>query len=139
MTSSSLVEGGTTITLETDRTLLTLAAKLAEKQRMSAQDAIGEIEQAYTRAAEAEHGPEYLFWAKIGKDGAISVAQVLKIVEVLTDQYREVALSDVRNNFPDAQIGQFVVNAIDPVHPPKVAHWLSPRATDISGLDLSLT
>ena len=126
-------------TLSSDRNLLVLSERIAKERGISREQAVDEIQEAYVQAAEAEHGPEYLFWAKIAEDGAVFVAQVLRAVEVMRNPYREVALLDLQSTYPDAQLGQYIVNAITPVHPPKLADWLVPRATEISNVELKVT
>ena len=123
-------------TLRSDRSLTSLILGLAAERGISTEQAARDVEEAYVRAAEVKHGAEYLFWAKLDADGTMSLAQVLQVVEHVVNPCREVALSDLRSNFPDAELGQYVVNAIAPVHPPKIAHWQIPRATEIENVEL---
>ena len=77
----------------------------------------GVVEAAYVKAAERRHGSDFIFWARRNDAGHIAVAQVLKIVETVVDDHREVKLTDVQLCVPNAKLGEYVINRIDPVEP----------------------
>lgn len=77
----------------------------------------GVIEAAYVKAAEQKHGGEFTFWARIDDAGRVAVAQVLRIVETVKDEHREVKLADIILRAPNAKLGEYVVNRIDAVEP----------------------
>lgn len=134
MTQDLLLETPGPFVLDSDRTLLSLAGFLADTHGIPRQQAVDEIEAAYIRAAEAEYGPDYTFWVRVKPDGSIAVAQVLKIVEVMRDERREVALGDLSDSHPDARLGAFIVNPVAPVHPAHIAEWLQPRQTTLRNI-----
>ncbi|SMX36914.1 NusA N-terminal domain-containing protein [Octadecabacter ascidiaceicola] len=75
------------------------------------------ITDAYVEAAKQKHGSEFTFWARVDDSGCIEVAQVLKIVETVADERREVNLANVRQRDSKAKLGGYIVNIIDPVVP----------------------
>ncbi len=77
----------------------------------------GTVEAAYVEAAEQKHGSEFTFWARLDGAGGVEVAQVLKIVENVEDEYREVKLANVITRVPTAKPGEFFLNRIKPVEP----------------------
>lgn len=75
------------------------------------------ITDAYVEAAQQEYGSEFTFWARMDSAGRIEVAQVLKIVETVADERREVNFSTVKQHASNAKLGDYIVNIIDPVVP----------------------
>ncbi|NOD92948.1 hypothetical protein GS636_09155 [Ruegeria sp. HKCCD4884] len=126
------------INLKGERNLLVLANVLIRQQQIPQETASREIEAAYVRAAEAEYGAEYEFWAKLKKDGSIELAQVLKVVDVMLNEYREVALTDIRNTQSDAELGHYVVNPVPPIHPHRISEWLRSGETQIRNLSINV-
>ena len=138
MTAKPLLGAKGPFVLKSNRNLLVLAEVLAKANGVSVEDAVTGIEASYVRAAEAEFGTEYEFWARIKPDGTISLAQVLKVVDVVRSEYREVALGDLSRYDANAALGQFVVNELDSVHPEKIVHWLQSEGTEICNISLSV-
>ena len=97
------------------------AEELAHRQQVPVREMIKEIERAYVDAAETQYGKGNTFWASVQDVGAIKLAQVLKVVEEVKTPQREVARSNLLETDPDVQLGHYVVNTIEPIHPPKFA------------------
>lgn len=125
------------LNLKGERNLLVLANVLIRQQQIPQETASREIEAAYVRAAEAEYGAEYEFWAKLKKDGSIELAQVLKVVDLMVNEYREVALTEIRNTQSDAELGHYVVNPVTPIHPHRISEWLRSGETQIRNLSIT--
>lgn len=138
MTETVLVDRPDTIELGLDTDLMSLAAVIAAEYDISPEMAVREIEDLYVAAAEAEHGAGYRFWASVKRDGTVEVAQVLKVVATLRDEQREVAIDALRTVEPEAQLGQYVVNPIDPIHPARIAVWLEKGKTEVRNVKLSV-
>ena len=138
MTDEVVVELSEILTLRSKRNLLVLADALTQQQQIPQETAIRNIEAAYIRAAEAEYGPEYEFWARIMKDGSIQLAQVLKVVEMMRNEFREVSLSDLQQSQSHAELEQYVVNSLDPVHPPQISEWLRSDETEIQNVKITV-
>lgn len=79
------------------------------------------IEAAYVQAAEQVYGDEYMFWARTTDQGEVEVVQALKIVEVVEDEYREVAIRNVEKQRPNAKVGETILIPIDPIVPEEAA------------------
>ncbi|KIC43365.1 hypothetical protein RA27_08845 [Ruegeria sp. ANG-R] len=137
MTEDPIVEIAEPLVLEADRSLLALAGAISKEQGIPQEVAIREVEASYVRAAEAEYGPEYEFWAQIKADGTVQLAQVLKVVKAMRNEYREVALDDLRKSHPEARPGQYVVNALAPIHPHRISEWMQPRQTRVENLKIT--
>ncbi|SDW15513.1 NusA N-terminal domain-containing protein [Ruegeria halocynthiae] len=137
MSDNHLLEVAEGFVLKGDRSLQALARALAKEQGVPLKAAIQDIEASYVRAAEAEYGPEYEFWAQVKEDGTVQLAQVLKAVEVMRNAQREVAVDDLRRSRPDAQPGQYVVNTLDPIHPHKIAQWMRSTETQIENVKIT--
>ena len=60
----------------------------------------------------------------------------LVVEEVKTPQ-REVARSNLLETDPDVQLGHYVVNTIEPIHPPKFAQSVRLQETHITNLKIS--
>lgn len=138
MSGETVIELPESLTLKNERNLLVLANTLTQQQQIQQETAVQIIEAAYVRAAEAKYGAEYEFWARIKNDGSIQLAQVLKVVEIMRNECREVTLSDLQDSQSHAELGQYVVNPLEPVHPPQIAEWLGSGETEIQNVKITV-
>ena len=85
-------------------------------------------------AAKLAYGSAYHFWAKVDDQGRPSLAQVLRVVETVRDERREVALHLLQRTNPSASLGDHVVNPLD-----VDAIWLCESASDTAVSNVMLT
>ena len=134
---AEILESADALVLRRNTFLRTLAEELAHRQQVPVREMIKEIERAYVDAAETQYGKGYTFWASVQDDGTIKLAQVLKVVEEVKTPQREVARSNLLETDPDVQLGHYVVNTIEPIHPPKFAQSVRLQETHITNLKIS--
>ena len=116
---------------------MVLAQLNARDPDLSLEEAVAQFEAAYVKTAQSHYGREYKFWARLKRDGRIDLVQVLKIVKVVKNAHRHVSLENVQQHDPKAKIGQFVVNALPPIHPQEFADNLGKAATFVQDVRIS--
>jgi len=125
------------LVLTSERNLRILARHIARERAQPLSEVINEIEHLYVKTAKAQYGEEYEFWSHIQQNGQIKLAQVLKIVDRVECEQREVKFTDVIAFRPDAKIGTYICNALSPIHPAKIEEWLAAAETLVQKVQIS--
>ncbi len=113
--------------METATTLnpqeLLQVADAVAREKAIAQDIVLEaMEEAIQKAARAKYGVEHEIRAEIDRrSGEIRLARLMEVVEAVENDYTEIALTDARERNPDAQVGDFISDALPPIDFGRVA------------------
>jgi N utilization substance protein A len=102
--------------------LLQIADAVAREKSIDRQVVITAMEDAIQKAAKSRYGSENEIKAEVDpKTGQISLARLLEVVDDVTLEATQIALTEARRKNPAAQVGDFIAEPLPPLDFGRVA------------------
>ncbi len=102
--------------------LLQIADAVAREKSIDRQVVITAMEDAIQKAAKSRYGSENEIKAEVDpKTGEISLARLLEVVDDVTLEATQIALTEARRKNPAAQVGDFIAEPLPPLDFGRVA------------------
>ncbi len=102
--------------------LLQIADAVAREKSIDRQVVMTAMEDAIQKAAKSRYGSENEIKAEVDpKTGEISLARLLEVVDDVTLEATQIALTDARRKNPAAQVGDFIAEPLPPLDFGRVA------------------
>ena len=96
--------------------LLQIADAAAREKMIDREIVLEAMEEAIQKAARARYGAENEIRAQIDrKTGEIRLFRIMEVVEEVENPSTQVSLEDARREKPDAEIGDFIADALPPI------------------------
>jgi len=96
--------------------LLQIADMVAREKGISADDVLGAMEFAISRAGRTKYGAEYDIRAHIDrKSGEIKMARYIEVVETVENEPTQILLVDAQKKVKDIKIGEFIIDELPPM------------------------
>ena len=108
-----LHNGEATLDMTIPPNLTTLIADICSAEEVSRDEVIADLQVQIETAAKEAFGQEFLFKAFIDDQGAVRIAQILTVVEDVTNGCQQVSLNSARKTHPDIKTGARVFNQLE--------------------------
>ncbi len=96
--------------------LLHVADAVAREKSIDREEVLDAMEQAIQKAARSKYGLEHDVRAEVDrKSGEIRLARYLEVAEEIENEVTQITLAAARTKKPDAEIGDFLVDALPPI------------------------
>ena len=96
--------------------LLQIADAVAREKGIFADDVLGAMEFAISRAGRTKYGSEYDIRAHIDrKTGEIKIARYIEVVNEVENEPTQILLADARKKQKDIQVGEFLIDELPPM------------------------
>ena len=96
--------------------LLHVADAVAREKSIDREEVLEAMEQAIQKAARSKYGLEHDVRAEVDrKSGEIRLARYLEVAEEIENEVTQITLAAARTKKPDAEIGDFLVDALPPI------------------------
>ena len=108
-------------TIETDAAyarpeLLQVAEAVARDKGIEREEVLEAMEQAIQKAGRSKYGHEHDIRASIDRtSGEIALARYLEVADPVEDEVAQISVDDARQQKPDAEIGEFLVEPLPPI------------------------
>ncbi|MEP1520371.1 MULTISPECIES: NusA N-terminal domain-containing protein [Paracoccaceae] len=115
----------------------TLAAK-AKSLDITIHDLLVEIEREIISETQENYGSQYEYRVKINQDkGRLQLAQVLEVIEFVTDPNRQLSLDKAISLDPTLKVGDLVANQIEPIIPNTAQKYFEFQQLKIENLKIN--
>lgn len=115
----------------------TLTAK-AKSLDIAIHDLLVEVEREIISETQENYGSQYEYRVKIDQDkGRLQLAQVLEVIEVVTDPNRQLSLDKAISLDPSLKVGDLVANPIEPIIPNTAQKYFTSRQFKIKNIEIN--